>query len=180
MMINKIVLSFLMAGTALSLAACEKTRQQFDFSKKAPDEFAVTTRAPLEMPPDFNTRVTPQPGAPRPQELSTDRMAREAVLGPDAVKNIARQNSVSQGEAVLLQRTGAANANAAIRGVVDQETAAIAKEEMPGIDHLKKMIGQNVEAPSKVVDPVAETNRIKANKAQGKPVTEGKTPTKED
>jgi hypothetical protein len=37
-----------------------------------------------------------------------------------------------------------------------------------------------VEAPAKVVDPVAETNRIKANKATGKPVTEGKTPTKED
>lgn len=179
-MTRKFVLTFLMAGTALSLAACEKTRQQFDFSKKAPDEFAVTTRAPLEMPPDFNLRQPPQPGAARPQELSTDKMAREAVLGPDAVKDIARSNSVSQGEAVLLQRTGATQANASIRGLVDKETAEIAKDEMPGIDHLKKMIGQDVDAPSKVVDPVAEVNRIKANKAQGKPVTEGETPVKED
>lgn len=180
MITRHLVLSFLMASTALSLAACDKTREQFDFSKKAPDEFAVTTRAPLEMPPDFNTRIQPKPGATRPQELTTDKMAREAVLGPDAVKKIARDNSVSPGEAVLLQRTGATAANPAIRNVVDQETAKIAKDEMPGIAHLKKMIGQNVESPAKVVDPVAEVNRLKANKAQGKPVTEGETPTKED
>lgn len=179
-MTRQFVLSVLMAGTALSLAACEKTRQQFDFSKKAPDEFSVTTRAPLEMPSDFDLHVPPQPGAPRPQELSTDKMAREAVLGPDAVKQIAKQNSVSQGEAVLLQRSGAANANASIRNVVDKETAEIANDKMPGIDHLKKMIGQDVDPPSKVVDPVAETNRLKANKSQGKPVTEGETPVKED
>lgn len=176
---KQILLSCLMTGAALSLMACEKTRQQFDFSKKAPDEFSVMTRAPLEMPPDYALRA-PTPGAPRPQELSTDQLARQTVLGKDAVRKIAKDNSVSQGEAVLLQRTGASNANATIRNVVDQETAKINKDEMPGIDHLKKMIGQNVEPPAKVVDPVAETNRLKANKAQGKSVTEGATPTQED
>lgn len=173
-------LSLVLVGSAaISLSACAKTAEQFDFRKKAPDEFAVVKRAPLEMPPELTIRA-PEPGAPRPQEPSATDLAREAVLGPDAVKATARDNNVSQGEAVLLQRTGAAKANAAIRSTVDKETAEIGESEMPGIDHLKKMVGQKVDAPAKVVDPVAETNRIKANKAQGKPVTEGETPTKED
>jgi hypothetical protein len=80
----------------------------------------------------------------------------------------------------LLQKTGAAQANPAIRNVVDAETAKIAEEEMPGIDQLRKMVGTPVEAPAKVVDPVQETERIRANKAQGKPITTGETPVKED
>ncbi len=173
-------LSILLIGAAaVSVTACEGAKKQFDFSKKAPDEFAVMTRAPLEMPPSYTLRP-PQPGAPRPQEQSTANMAREAVLGPDAVKQIAKDNQVSAGEAVLLQKTGAANVNPAIRSVVDRETAEIAEDETPGIDTLKKMVGKDVKPPAKVVDPVAETNRIKANKAAGKPVTAGETPTKED
>jgi hypothetical protein len=178
-MTKHFVNTFLMGAAALSLSACEGAQMQFDFSKKAPDEFAVMTRAPLEMPPDYTLRP-PQPGAPRPQEQSATNMAREAVLGPDAVKQIAKDNQVSAGEAVLLQKTGAANVNPAIRSVVDRETAEIAEDETPGIDTLKKMVGKDVKPPAKVVDPVAETNRIKANKAAGKPVTAGETPTKED
>ncbi len=168
-----------MAGAAISISACESTKKQFDFSKKAPDEFAVVRRAPLEMPPDFSIQA-PKPGAARPQELSATDMAREAVLGEAAIKKTAKDNNVSQGEAVLLQKTGGANASPAIRAEVDRETAEIADEETPGIDQLKKMVGQKVEAPSKVVDPVGEVNRIKQNKAQGKPMSTGKTPVLED
>ena len=167
-------------AAAISMAACEKTREQFDFSKKPPDEFAVVRRAPLEMPPDFSIRA-PQPGAPRPQEMSPTDLAREAVLGEDAIRQTAKQSGVSQGEAVLLQRTGAANASPAIRERVDAETAEIIKDETPGIDKLKRWVGQEPPEPAtEVVDPVAEANRIKQNKAQGKPVTNGKTPTIED
>lgn len=173
---KKFVSILVLAAAATSLAACEKTREQFDFSKKAPDEFAVVKRAPLEMPPDMNTLPAPRPGAPRPQEPSTSDLARSAVIGTEAQREIAVQNNVSQGEAVLLQRSGAANASPAIRDAVDKETSEIAEKEMPGIDHLRRMVGQNVEGPAKVVDPVAEANRIKQNKAEGKPVTEGETP----
>ena len=47
-----------------------------------PDEFTVTTRAPLSMPPDFSLRP-PRPGASRPQELS-ERQQAEATLSPSA------------------------------------------------------------------------------------------------
>lgn len=172
----------LLAGyAAINLAACAKTKEQFDFSKKAPDEFAVVRRAPLEMPPDFQQIPTPKPGAPRPQELSAIDMARNAVLGEEARKQIAGQNGVSQGEAVLLQKSGAVNASPAIRAKVDQETAEIIEDETPGIDSLRKMVGQTPAEPAtELVDPVAETNRLKRNKAQGKPISTGKTPKIED
>jgi len=165
---------------ALCLSGCEETKKQFDFSKKAPDAFMVVKHAPLEMPPNFDEVPPPQPGAQRPQELSAEQLAKQSVLGDESVKDIAKENGVSQGEAVLLQKTGGAQASPSIRATVDQETAEISDEKMPGIDQLKKMVGQKVEAPATVVDPVAETNRLKTNKAQGKPVTDGKTPTKEE
>ena len=177
---KKIILMSIVGCAAFSLAGCESTKKQFDFSKKAPDEFAVVKRAPLEMPPDYTIKA-PKPGAPRPQELSATEMAREAVLGEDAQRAIAQENGVSQGEAVLLQKSGATAASPAIRAQVDKETAEIIEEETPGIDTLKKMVGQNPAEPAtELVDPAAEVNRIKQNKAQGKPISSGKTPKIED
>jgi len=43
-----------------------------------PDEFAVESRAPLTMPPDFNLRP-PQPGALGPQEKTSDQQARQVI-----------------------------------------------------------------------------------------------------
>ena len=43
-----------------------------------PDEFAVESRAPLTIPPEFNLRP-PQPGAARPQEASSSDKARKVI-----------------------------------------------------------------------------------------------------
>lgn len=43
-----------------------------------PDEFAVESRAPLTIPPDFDLRP-PQPGASRPQEPSAADKAKAAI-----------------------------------------------------------------------------------------------------
>lgn len=168
-------------ATALGVAACEKTKEQFDISKKAPDEFAVTKRAPLEMPPDYGLRP-PRPGAQRPQEQNVSDQAKAALLGEDAAAATSAPSStgLTPGESILLKKTGAAAANPNIRTKVDKETAEMAEEEMPGIDQLKKMVGKDVEPPATVVDSKAEAERIKQNKAQGKPVTSGKTPSIEE
>lgn len=176
---NRLSIAACLTATIL-LGACEATKEQFDFAKKAPDEFAVVKRAPLEIPADMKSLPAPRPGAPRPQEASATEMARTAVVGVEAQRSIASQNNVSEGEAVLLQRTGAANASPAIRDAVDKETAEIAEEKMPGIDHLRRMVGQKVESPATVVDPVKETERLRQNKAAGKPVTQGQTPIIEE
>ncbi len=174
---KRIVLTGLLVATALGTAACEKTKEQFDISKKAPDEFAVTKRAPLEMPPDYALRP-PRPGAQRPQEQSADSQAKAALMGEAAAS--APAEGLTPGESILLQKTGAAQVNPNIRTKVDKETKELGEEEMPGIDRLKKMVGKDVDPPAVVVDPKAETERLKKNRAQGKPVTAGKTPSIEE
>ncbi len=160
----------------LTLSACSGMREQFDFSKQAPDEFAIVTRAPLEMPNDLTDLPPPQPGAPRPQELSATAQARASIIGAPASAPAA----VTQGELTLLNKAGATSVPANIRNEVDAETAKIAKEETPTVDRIMGLTGKKVNEYAVEVDPVAETNRMKANKAAGKPVTEGKTATKED
>ncbi len=170
----------LLVVAAFTLGACESTREQFDFSKKAPDEFAVVKRAPLEMPPNYEI-TAPKPGAPRPQEQSADDIAKSAILGPEALKARAKADGVSQGEAAFLNKTGAAGVSPSIRAKVDAETAEIIKDETPGIDSLKKMVGQKpAEVAPEAVDPVKEVERLRKNKAEGKPIGTGKTPKIED
>jgi len=176
---NRIIFSVLALSFSGVLSACESTKEQFDFSKRPPDEFAVTKRAPLEMPPEFGLRPT-RPGSPRPQEQSPEVQARQAVFGAEAPSEQTEEKTLTEGEAILLQQTGATNINPEIRYIVDAETQALAQEEKPTIDRLLSITGRRYEAPAKVVDPVAETERIKQNKQEGKPITEGKTPTVED
>ena len=48
---------------AIALSGCGSLREMAGLQKKSPDEFAVSTKAPLVIPPDFNLRP-PMPGAP--------------------------------------------------------------------------------------------------------------------
>jgi hypothetical protein len=70
-----------MAGcvaAALLLGGCSNWKQALGIEPVSPDEFAVESRAPLTIPPDFNLRP-PEPGAPRPQEASMSNKAQTAV-----------------------------------------------------------------------------------------------------
>jgi Protein of unknown function (DUF3035) len=63
---------------ALLISGCSDLKKAVGLERSTPDEFAVESRAPLTMPPDFNLRP-PQPGAARPQEKSSDQQARQAI-----------------------------------------------------------------------------------------------------
>ena len=64
---------FVCSAGALLLLGCTDLKRSIGLEKTSPDEFAVESRAPLEMPPDFDLRP-PQPGAPRPQEKSSAQL----------------------------------------------------------------------------------------------------------
>lgn len=160
----------------IALSACSKTAEQFDFSKKAPDEFAITTRAPLEMPPDYNLRP-PRPGAHRPQEETTVEEAKQAVFGAESTQTKAQAEPMTSGEAILLQKSNATSVDPNIRAKIDKETAEVIKESTPTVDRILGKVGKKVDAPATVVDPVKETERIIQNQKTGKSVTDGKTPT---
>jgi DUF3035 family protein len=63
---------------AASLCACGDFKQIIGLDPTIPDEFAVESRAPLTIPPDFNLRP-PEPGAPRPQENSAQKQAQQIM-----------------------------------------------------------------------------------------------------
>jgi hypothetical protein len=66
------------ATGALLLSGCSDLRKSIGLERTSPDEFAVESRAPLTMPPDFELRP-PQPGAGRPQEKSAGQQARQVM-----------------------------------------------------------------------------------------------------
>jgi hypothetical protein len=66
-----------LAGVSL-LPGCTDLKRSIGLEKTSPDEFAVESRAPLTMPPDFELRP-PQPGAARPQEKSSGQQARQVI-----------------------------------------------------------------------------------------------------
>jgi Protein of unknown function (DUF3035) len=70
------------------LAGCSDLKQMVGLDPTMPDEFAVESRAPLTIPPDFDLRP-PEPGAPRPQEKTAKQQAQEAIeqAGPGAPGN---------------------------------------------------------------------------------------------
>jgi hypothetical protein len=70
--------SFVCSAGALLVSGCTDLKRSIGLEKTSPDEFAVESRAPLEMPPDFDLRP-PQPGAARPQEKSSDLQARNVI-----------------------------------------------------------------------------------------------------
>jgi hypothetical protein len=68
-------------AACLSLAAlpgCRDVRMALGMDQGGPDEFAVESRAPLLIPPDFNLRP-PQPGAARPNETTAADRARRVI-----------------------------------------------------------------------------------------------------
>jgi len=72
------LLSIVCLCSGFFLSACTDFKRAIGIEKTSPDEFAVESRAPLTLPPDFDLRP-PQPGASRPQERSAADKARGVV-----------------------------------------------------------------------------------------------------
>ncbi len=162
-----------LALIVLSLAACSSDqRRSLGLSKAPPDEFSVVGRAPLEMPPDFGLRP-PVSGAPRPNEPTAKDQARVAVFGPTNAQPQLLAGRTA-GEAFLLDKAGAPQAQPDIRTTVEQESTKLAQEDRSFVDKL--IFWRKPDEPGVAVDPAEEAKRLKENAALGKPVTEGDTP----
>ena len=72
------LLAVLCLALILLLPGCTGLRRAIGLEQVGPDEFAVESRAPLTIPPDFDLRP-PNPGAPRPQEVTATERARKVI-----------------------------------------------------------------------------------------------------
>jgi hypothetical protein len=157
---------------ALLLAGCSTDlSRSFGFTRDAPDEFTVTTRAPLSMPPDYNLRP-PHPGAPRPQEVSA-RLQAEEALTPQIALSGRPAGQSSPGQDALVQSAGPA-APSNIRAEVNNAAAAEAAQSSGFVDTL--MFWRPSTPAGITVDPQKEAQRIRENAALGRSQDTGNTP----
>tara|TARA_R110002073_G_scaffold46471_2_gene126796 strand:+ start:146 stop:721 length:576 start_codon:yes stop_codon:yes gene_type:complete len=163
---------FLVLMMAFSLGACDSVKRAVSGGKKAPDEFAVYKRPPLSLPPDYALRP-PEPGREQLETFSPRDQARAAILRrPVQAQPLAE---TTPGLTVLMDKMGTADADPAIRTIVDRETLALSEEDRRLIDKLIFWVDDPKYAGT-VVDPAAEQRRLLETQALGKPVNEGKTP----
>jgi hypothetical protein len=164
--------SVVLGGSLVLLSGCssDKLARTFGLTRDAPDEYTVTTRAPLSMPPDYNLRP-PQPGVPRPQEQSERQQAQEALV-PQTALDTPGGGSSSAGQAALLQETGPAVPND-IRSQVDRDARYAADDEgfIDKVLYWRKPDTQHVQ-----VDAQKESQRLRENAALGESPAVGDTP----
>ena len=125
----------LMCGTAL--AGCGGLREMAGLQKKSPDEFAVTTKAPLVIPPDFNLRP-PTPGAPPTNQLDPSATAEQALFNnsdPQTVANGMRGN-YSPAEKLLLANAGSQNSDPGVRARLTAEQRALQNADRSFTDRI--------------------------------------------
>ena len=163
----------LLTAAGLALSACGQTdniSRVFGLTRDAPDEFTVTTQAPLSVPPDFRLRP-PEPGAPRPQAVSAPQAA-EAALAPGIALAGPDTAPLTPGQQALIEAAGPA-APAGIRRAVNAQAA----RDVPGQGFTDKLLFWRSTPPAGVVvDPAKEAQRLRQAAALGQHVTAGDTP----
>jgi hypothetical protein len=161
--------ALLLAGT---VAGCgDDLSRSFGITRDVPDEFTVTTRAPLSMPPDFELRP-PRPGAPRPQEQDAPVSAEEALVPQTALEGAEPGAAASPGQQALVAEAGPP-APANIRQKIERDSA-LDQPSQSLTDRL--MFWKPAPLPGVVVDPNKESDRLRTNAALGEPPTTGNTP----
>lgn len=198
------------ASTLLLLTACagNSVKETLGIGHKPPDEFRVVSRPPLSVPPQFNLRP-PASGAQSQSIVPADRKAQSIITGSstgkDKAGNIAvddgnvfdlKEGSVdtavtpvdsvslppataqeNAGESQFLKNIGVDKADPKVRDTLAQQRIA-AQEKREEASWWN--ILSTPEKKETLVDAKAEAKRIQENKAENKPITEGKTPEVKD
>ena len=107
-MSSRVALAIAVSAFALTLSGCGNFKEAIGATKQSPDEFAVQTRAPLAVPPDFTLKA-PQPGAPRPQDSDVSTRAQQTLSGTT------QAHPATEGENALLASAGTDKADPKIR-----------------------------------------------------------------
>ena len=152
----------------VGLGGCSGDQIERDFGlvRNAPDEYTVTTRAPLSMPPT-DQLSTPEPGAARPQEESSRMQALETLAPNVAIQGVSGSDSPGQAALVQSASKNSAEPIGAGRGELDR----------PGSGFVDELMFWKGGKAGSIVDASAEKRRLEGNAALGRPPTDGATPT---
>jgi hypothetical protein len=119
------------------LSGCDSLRRAAGLQKKSPDEFAVTTKAPLVIPPDFSLRP-PTPGAPPSNTRDPSTNAEIALFSNADVQTVANglPGTYTPGERMLLANAKAQNSDPAIRARLNADQRAVQNADRSFTDRI--------------------------------------------
>lgn len=170
MMMRKSGLHFLLPtgsliGIMFLLSACsgQDVSRAFGLKRSMPDEYTVTTRAPLSMPPS-DSLAMPNENGVRPQEQSIRQQALE-ILSPDVALEDRKDVSSSGQKALVEDATQSA----------DQERQNELVTQNGFVDQV--MFWKNGKPSDLAVDGAAENKRLHNNLSLGLRPDHGATPT---
>ena len=154
-----------LALSAVALMGCQSIREAAGLTKAGPDEFAVVTKQPLVIPPEYNLRP-PRDGAPPTNQVAPTEAAQSALFETDpanAAKLIA--GDYSDSEKMLLAQSGAVNADPSIRQQVASDGRAM--EAADDSFTQKVLFWQDAKTPGDPVDADSEDKRLSQKKTAG-------------
>lgn len=162
------------------IAACSgKAKDTLGLRRTAPDEFRVISNPPLSVPPEFSLRPPAEKGSSEQALNDADKEANKQLL---VQKELSGKSGtqLTKGENAFLSMAKTTEANPAIKNILRRENGEeeAAKENEGIIDKLSTYStkGKKVK-PADVVNAKQEKERIVKNEEEGKPITEGETPT---
>jgi hypothetical protein len=158
---------------AAALTGCQSMREAAGLTKTSPDEFAVTTKAPLVIPPGFNL-MPPTPGAAPTYAPDSSTAAASAMFGGDTATVAANiQGNYSAAERMLLASAGINRADPGIRQRLQGDQATMQGAEA---DFTARLLGMrataNTGAPINADAEVARRRAVPAP-ATAKPSSGG-------
>jgi len=146
----------------IALQGCDSLRDEAGLTKQPPDEFAVTTKAPLIIPPDFNLRP-PSPGAAPLNQTDPTSSAAAAMFNTEDPAVVAQQmqGNYSPAEKMLLAHAGVQNADPTIRANLQSD-----EKNMQGAD--QSFTDRILGSPAKAAEqPKAATSSDTGDKSSG-------------
>jgi hypothetical protein len=156
----------ILAAGVVSLMGCQAFRNASGLGKEQPDEFAVVTKAPLIMPPDYNLRP-PRDGAPPVNQIAPTDSAQAALFDSTdpAAAAKAMPGDYSDAEKSLLASANATNPDPSIRQQVTTDGRSM--EAADDAFTQKMLFWQGDKPEGTNVDAEAEARRLDAQKAGG-------------
>lgn len=139
----------------LSVTGCASASKTLGLTKAAPNEFNILTKAPLVVPPEYNLRP-PRIGESSAENNYSQEAARRALVG-----NI-DDAEPTQGEIMLLAKSGAQRANPEIRLVIDGQNS-VERKTSGFADRVLFWENGSAKLPDgSPLDPETEARRLKA------------------
>lgn len=164
------------AGAAVALSGCEQLRLASGQGKDSPDEFAVVSKAPLVIPPDFNLKP-PAPGTAPTNQIEPTQSAQNALFNADpATVASTLPATMSPGERFFLAAAGVQNADPAIRQQLASDQSGMRASDDSFASSVLFWQGPSPPVGTAPVDADAEARRIDAARAgAGSPTTAAPT-----